>query len=180
MRAISLRSMIFSCILSLLVLSSFSTSAFASTDPGNGTSSCPHLYIHLNGTQPATRICLDSQGISARSDCAAADIELILWWDAGYKYNNICFSGIGSTDLGSYPKPALVLCSDHTGIFCTSWNDNASSYDMSGTSTVKSIYTDIAGNGVVYSGTTEHGNFGDTPVGNDNASSITIEPVGTK
>jgi hypothetical protein len=111
MRAISSQSMIFSCILSLLVLSSFSTSAFASASPKNGKGGCSHLHVHLNGKRPATQTCLDGQtstnGVSEGSDCETPDIELILWWDAKFKGDNVCFSGTGSTDLGVYPKPAL-------------------------------------------------------------------------
>jgi hypothetical protein len=178
MRAISSRSMIFSCILPLLVLSSLSTSTFA-IPTRNTASDCLHLYIHLNGKEPATKTCLDGQigptGIS-EPDCGSRNIELILWWNAGYSGPNICFSGTGGTDLGSYPRPALALCSNHTLIIC-SWDNNASSFEMLGSSTVKTIYAGIGGNGALVNGTVNHTNLANTPVGNDNASSISIEPL---
>ncbi len=179
MRAISSRSMIFSCILSLVVLSSFSTSAFASPSSSNATSSCSHLSVHLNGTQPATQTCLDGQisttGVS-EPDCGTTGIELILWWDPNYSGANICFSGTGSTDLGEYPRPALAPCSNNTVVIC-SWDKNASSFEMLDSSTTKTIYAGIGGNGAQFQATVYRDNLANTPVGNDNASSISIMPL---
>lgn len=180
MRAISSRSMVFSCILSLVVLSSFSTNVFASPSLRNATSDCLHLYVHLNGTQPATQTCLDGQvstnGVS-EPDCGSKQniIELILWWDPNYSGANICFSGAGSTDLGEYPRPALAPCSNNTIVICT-WDKNASSFEMLDSSTVKTIYAGIGGNGASFHASVYQANLADTPVGNDNASSISIMP----
>jgi hypothetical protein len=165
--------MFFSSILSLVVLSSFSTSAFASPSLRNATSGCSHLSVHLNGTQPATQTCLDGQispnGVS-EPDCGATGIELILWWNANYSGPNICFSGTGSTELDSYPAPALTC-------LCTSWDKQASSFEMRDSSTVKTIYTDKGENGASFHATVYQGNLANTPVGDDNASSISIEPL---
>jgi hypothetical protein len=179
MRAIFSQSLIFSCLLSILVLSSFPTSAFASPNSRNAASDCLHLYVHLNEKGPATKTCLDGQigptGIS-EPDCGSRNIELILWWDAKLSGPNICFSGTGGTNLGSYPRPALALCSNHTLIFC-SWDNNASSFEMRDSSTIKTIYAGIGGNGTSSHATVYHGNLANTPIGNDNASSIGIEPL---
>ncbi len=178
MRAISSRSMFFSCMLSLVVLSSLSISAFASPSSRNAISDCSHLSIHLNGKEPATKICLDGHSTTGISepDCGSRNIELILWWDTNLSGPNICFSGTGGTDLGSYPRPALAACSNHTLIFC-SWDNNASSFEMLDSSTVKTIYAGIDGNGASFHTTVHQGYLVDTPVGNDNASSISIEPL---
>ena len=180
MRAISSRSMIFSCILSLVVLSSLSTSAFASPSLSKATGGCSHLSVHLNGTQPATKTCLDGQisttGVSEPDCGSGTNIELILWWDPNYSGANICFSGTGATDLGEYPRPALAPCSNRTLVIC-SWDDNASSFEMWDSSMVKTIYADKGGNGASFHATVYHDNLGDTEVYDDNASSISIMPL---
>jgi hypothetical protein len=181
MRAISSRSMFFSCMLPLVVLSSFSTSAFASPSSSKATSDCLHLSVHLNGTQPATKTCLDGQvstdGVR-EPDCGSTQniIELILWWDPNYSGANICFSGAGSTDLGEYPRPALAPCSNNTIVICT-WDKNASSFEMLDSSTTKTIYAGIGGNGASFSAIVYQNNLANTAVGNDNASSISIMPL---
>lgn len=177
MRVISSQSMIFSCILSLLVLASFSTSAFASPSFRKATGGCSHLHVHLNGKQPATKTCLDNQASTtsiSEPDCGIPNPELTLWWDAKRGGANVCFSGEGSTDLVAYPRPALGLCHNGAVINCT-WDKNASSYEMWGANTFKTIYTGIAGNGTPYADKSSEGDLSNTPVGEDNASSISIE-----
>lgn len=168
------------CIVAILLALSFSPGVFASTTTQNGMSGCSHLSVQLNGTRPATENCLDRQLNTGRMSpksvtTGCGSPSLILWWDGGFSGFSICFSGSGATDLTSYAKPSGARCSVASGPNCTSWNDNASSYEITGRSAV-TIYPDIGqgGSPTFERSTFSQGNLGSTPIGNDRASSVLI------
>jgi hypothetical protein len=56
-------------------------------------------------------------------------------------------------------------------------DNNASSFEMLDSSTVKTIYADRGGNGASFQGSVYRANLANTAVGDDNASSISIMPL---
>lgn len=171
MRAIFSQSLIFSCLLSLLVLSP-STSAFASPSWSKATGGCSHLHVHLNGQEPATQTCLDDSGLDCRN--GENNIELILWWDANYSGPSICFSGTGSVDLTTFSAPP-ISCS------CDTWDNQVSSFEIIDRPTVVTIYADPEehGQSISYRDRAYQDNFSDTPIEDNNASSISIQLAST-
>ena len=92
---------------------------------------CSHQSVHLNGKNAPTVICLDQQAKGTHpyisvSGCNTATVTV--WWDQSFLGDSICFSGNGFANLTSY-APAWY---NVIGCHCTSWNDQASSFALSG------------------------------------------------
>jgi hypothetical protein len=96
---------------------------------GGSQTACHTLYIHLNGSLPATATCLDREaqlagvtpGPLTSLDGTCNSAALWIYSDTNYSGSRICFRGSGSVNMGDY----TYNCS--FGL-CYSWNDVASSY----------------------------------------------------
>ncbi|MBA2392089.1 MAG: hypothetical protein H0V70_05010 [Ktedonobacteraceae bacterium] len=132
------------------------------------TQSCNNLVVTLNGTNTPKLTCLDSKIKSngrlnpaiVQANCPA---YIMLFWDSNFGGGNICFTGLGSTDLTAY-------CAPWNGGGClNSWNDNASSYTSSASGT---FYWNIGEGGSKLQWGVGSANFNST--WNDKTSSICI------
>ena len=141
-----------------------------STTVNSGTQ-CSRLLVHLNGSNPATKTCLDKKDSKGRSipntyvsQCTSETV--IIYADSNYSGWTICFYGEGFANMTDYCGPAPEGC-------FWNWNDQASSYKTG--CYVTYFYADINTQGTnFYKIDHRQGNFSDTNIGNDALSSVDL------